>query len=372
LNPPDDAGTIRGIVALPDKLRSVRPYAFGLLIGAGAIVAAWIAFGGSQDSVSADPGIPPPEYVYLDNGHVLAYLSQIEGGLSASEKVSEQVSRERSGGISASGVQVGGSVSQQQFVERVVTPTATTRFYRLLDRLGAKSYLHTVDVADGLPEVARKLRDVPEGDFVRVRNCRFVIPNYAQLALDVRQAHGHWSPSNGPNTPSATALFHAEQAAHPPPKGQPIKDMPLAILQHKLPSAQVRTAAERFAAAVRANPRVPAASCSGDDAAKPGGLDFLFPFQLGALNDDPSVLAGPVTIVGKMLRSVRREGDAYVDDRSLATWLAPTEAMDATFMRDLGPSAYDAVNARTMSSELQTDVSVLAPGVVILPIAIYK
>jgi len=359
-------------VALPDTIRSLRPYALGLLIGAGALVAVWVAFGGSSDSLSADPGIPPPEYVYLDNGHVLAYLSQIEGGLSANEKVSEQVSRERSGGVSASGIQVGGSVSQQQFVERVVTPTATTRFYRLLDRLHAKSYLHTVDVADGLPTVARELRDVPEGDFVRVRNCRFVVPNYAQLALDVRQAHGHWSPSNGPNTPSATALFHAEQAAHPPPKGTPLTGMPLALLKHKLPPAEVRNAAEKFASAVRTNPRVPAASCSGDDAAKPGGLDFLFPFQLGALNDDPSVLAGPVTIVGKLLRSVHRESDAYVDDRSLATWLTPTSSMDATFMRDLGPDAYDALNARTMWSELQTDVSVLAPGVVILPIAIYK
>jgi hypothetical protein len=32
-------------------------------------------------------------------------------------------------------VEAGGSASRDSFVEAVVTPTATTRFYRLLDRL---------------------------------------------------------------------------------------------------------------------------------------------------------------------------------------------------------------------------------------------
>ena len=54
----------------------------------------------------------------------------------------------------------------------------------------------------------------------------------------------------------------------------------------------MRKAADQFVAAVGTNPRVPAASCTGDDASRPRGLDFLFPVQLGALNDDPSVFAG--------------------------------------------------------------------------------
>ena len=288
--------------------------------------------------------------------------------MSASEKVSEQVSRQRSGNVSASGIQVGGSVSQQQFVERVVTPTATTRFYRLLDRLRAKSYLHTVDVADGLPAVARALRDVPEGDFVRVRNCRFQLPSYAALALNIRRAHAHWSASTAFTMQmlSGESLFLAEQAAHPPPPGTPRLGVPMAAQAHRLPPAQMRKAAEQFVASVGANPRVPAASCTGDNASRPRGLDFLFPIQLGALNDDPSVLAGPVTIVGKLLRSVRRESEAYVDDRSLSTWYVATSSVDAMFVKDSGASE------DTMRSELNTDVSVLAPGVVVLPIAIYK
>jgi hypothetical protein len=354
-------------VAASDTLRSLRPYAIGLLVGVGAIVALWVIFGGSQSSLSADPGIPPPEYVYLDNGHVLAYLSQIEGGLSTNEKVSEQLTKQQSGGISASGVSLGGSVSQEQFVERVVTPTATTRFYRLLDRLAAKSYLHTVDLADGLPTVAAKLRNVPEGDFVRLRNCRFVLPSYAQLALDIRRAHGAWTPSILPAVRREDALFDARQAAYPPPPNKVVLAPPAVLELQRLSAAKMHRAAARYVAALGEDPRVPAASCTGGNARLMRGLDLMLPIQLGALNDDPSVLAGPVTVVGKLLRSVRNKNEVYVDDRALSTWYEPVSTMDDVLRADLG-EAYPT----EMFGQLNSDVSVFSPGAVILPIAIYK
>jgi hypothetical protein len=351
-----------------DVLRRLRPFAVGLLLGAGVLAVAWFVFGSGDDSLSADPGIPPPEYVYLDNARVLAYLSQIEGGLSSSEKLTEQVTRERSGGVSASGIQVGGSVSQEQFVERVVTPTATTRFYRLLDRLRAKSYLHTVDVADGLKQVARELRDVPEGDFVRVGNCRAVVPSYAKLALDVRRARVQLFPANYMSSAAYAgqeALYNAREMLKP--ANVPRMGMPSIAVAHKVPRTEMMRGAERFAAAVGKNPRVPLASCSGRVVYAPRTLDLLFPIRLGLLNDDPSVLAGPVTIVGKLLRAVRDPSEDYLDDAAYAAWLQPVRAMDALYARD-GSAESDT----SMATDLQTDATALAPGVVIQPIAIYK
>jgi hypothetical protein len=353
-----------------DLYKRVRPFAAGLLVGVGVLAVAWVVFGGSGDSLSADPGIPPPEYVYLDNARVLAYLSQIEGGLSSTEKVSEQVSRSRTGGVSASGIQVGGSVSQEQFVERVVTPTATTRFYRLLDRLRAKSYLHTVDVADGLKAVVRDLRDAPEGDFVRIRNCQVVVPSYAQLALDIRASHTTQLFSTivggGVGFAGAEALHNARELLKPP--NVPRTGLPLAMAAHHLSPAERARGAARFVAAVGKNPRVPLASCTGRVVSRPRTLDLLFPIRLGLLNDDPSVLAGPVTIVGKVLRAVRRPSEDYLDDAAFSTWWRPVTEMDDLFARDAG----NADAAESMSPELTTDATALAPGVVIQPIAIYK
>jgi hypothetical protein len=351
-----------------DAFRRLRPYAIGLLVGVGALVAAWIAFGG-DDSLSADPGIPPPEYVYLDNGRVLAYLSQIEGGLTSSEKVSEQLTRSRSGGISASGVQVGGSVSQEQFVERVVTPTATTRFYRLLDRLGAKSYLHTVDVAGGLREAARELRSVPEGDFVRIRNCRVYVPTYAKMDLLIRAAREPLSAEAAEQiaisgtVESIEARLRAENATTHP--GTAIVGMPNIAQAGGEQRKRLLRASARFAAGVGANPRVAISSCSGEAVSRPRGLDLLFPISLGSLNNDPSVLDGPVTVVGKLLRSVDRQSVAYVDTAALASWSRPVEGVDEA-LAELDPDRED------LAGELSSDVTVLDPGVVVLPIAVYK
>ena len=163
-------------------LPRVLTFSAGIAAGAAVVALSWwlVGGGGSGSSLlQGDPGIAPPEYAYLDNARVLAYLGQIEGGLSTSEKVTEQVTRTRNGGVAASGLQVGASSSQQQFVERVVTPTATARFYRLLDLLRAKGYLETVNYGRGLS--LRFLNRVSEGDFVRINGCRMRLPTYAQM-----------------------------------------------------------------------------------------------------------------------------------------------------------------------------------------------
>ena len=112
---------------------------------------------------------------------------------------------------------------------------------------------------------------------------------------------------------------------------------------------------------------MPFSTCDGSPAAKPRGVDLLFPVRLGALSSEPTLLSGPVTIVGKLIRSVRRDrrGQVYVDQPSLAAFESATRAVD-----DAASDGEEAFGA--LGGELASDATVLAPGAVILPIAIYK
>ena len=85
--------------------------------------------------------------------------------------------------------------------------------------------------------------------------------------------------------------------------------------------------------------------------------------RLSALSSEPTLLSGPVTIVGKLVRSVRPD-DEYVDQASLAEFHGATRAVDT--------AAESEDESDKLSGELASDATVLAPGAVILPIAIYK
>jgi hypothetical protein len=121
---------------------------------------------------------------------------------------------------------------------------------------------------------------------------------------------------------------------------------------------------KHLAAVAKRNPRVPFSTCDGSPAAKPRGVDLLFPVSLAALSSEPTLLSGPVTIVGKLIRSVRRD-QVYVDQPSLAALESATRAVDnAAYIEEEVSGA--------LGGELASDATVLAPGAVILPIAIYK
>ena len=113
---------------------------------------------------------------------------------------------------------------------------------------------------------------------------------------------------------------------------------------------------------VGSDPRVPLASCDGTTAMRPHGVDLLFPMRLANLSTEQSLLAGPVTLVGKLVRAVRVRGQEYFDSASFAMFSGPTQHID-TIEHAVDGGFYD---------ELVADTVVLAPGAVILPIAIYK
>jgi hypothetical protein len=107
---------------------------------------------------------------------------------------------------------------------------------------------------------------------------------------------------------------------------------------------------------------VPLSTCDGKTDYQPRGIDLLVPIRLANLSTEQSLLAGPVTVVGKLVRAVRKNGQAYADEPSFATFAGPTRKIDEI------PLGGD----RGLGEELTADAVVLAPGAVILPVAIYK
>jgi hypothetical protein len=336
--------------------------AAGVVAGAAAVAVIWwwVGGGGTAATLEHDPGIPPPDYVYLDNARVVLYLGQLEGGLSASEKLTEQLTENRNATLAASGFQLGGSSDRSSSVERVVTPTATARFYALLDSLGAHGYVHTVDAAASGKALARAFAPIPEGAFVRLRNCELRIPPYVEFGELLRASRGRISPLQAfldAGSGTEQAFVTLEEAQFQAGRTKSLVGTP-SVAFSAADSRRIAAAAPKLERVVGRNPRVPA-SCGRTANPSRGGFDMLLPLRLGGLSTERSLLAGPVTVVGKVVRAVRRPEDAYVDIASLALFEGP-----------VGPVGE--WNSGGADGGLAADVTVLPRGAVILPIAVYK
>jgi hypothetical protein len=328
----------------------------------------YLSRGSDVGALEQDPGIPPPEYAYLDNTRVLAYLAQIEGGLSSSEKRTRKVIDTRTGGVAAGGVELGGSSSRDDSVEETVTPTATSLFYRLLDRLGDKGYLRELNASGSPTAFARALGVVPEGFFVRIAGCKLRVPTYIQMNEIISESRRPISADRAWVT--AVSGTDEEQMATKIAEAEARGDKSMTgIPQYQLAAAderRLKRAATRFDAAIGANPPVPLASCTGKPLETRQKPDLLFPVGLDALTKERSLLAGPVTIVGKVVRQVRLPGDVYVDRKAVAAYT------DAVFAMDDALGDFQGEDTPTLGDELSSDVTVSPPGAIILPIAIYK
>lgn len=352
----------------------VASLAAGLLVG-------YIVFGTSlSESFEADPGIPPPEYLYLDNARVLAFLAQIEGGLSDRERRTRSVTRRVDARVSGSGGEAGGSSEELQFVEEVVTPTATTRFYRLLDRLRDKGYLTELDAADR--SLASDLLEVQEGAFVRISGCRLELPNYMQLYRLYESSGGAFGVSSGIDDLTPTEKDLLSQIS----RDQQGPFLLQKLLQHQTLAANRRDT-RRYVRTIGSNPRVPLSSCVPRSRSKAAPVDFLFPIQYAVLSDEQSLLSGALSIVGKVIRIARPgDRDHYQDPEALRTFLAATYQeweRSLVVQATIGSLGGEGRNSPTTESaedrwdnplaiELVEDATVFAPGAVILPIAIYK
>jgi hypothetical protein len=328
----------------------------------------YLSRGDDIGALEQDPGIPPPEYAYLDNPRVLVYLGQIEGGLSSSETRTRNVTDTRTGGIAAGGVELGGSASRGETVQETVTPTETARFYRLLDRLGDKGYLRELDASTPPATFAKALGGVPEGFFIRIAGCKLRVPTYVQMNEIISESRSEISAERAWSTAvygtdeerMATKIAEAEASGAKGMTG--LGAYALAPADER----RLKQAAKRFDGAIGANPPVPLASCTGKPLETRQKPDLLFPVALDALTKERSLLAGPVTIVGKVVRQVRLPGDVYVDRKAVAAYTDAASAMDEAL------GGFQGEDTPTLGDELSADVTVSPPGAVIIPVAIYK
>jgi hypothetical protein len=153
-----------------------------------------------------------------------------------------------------------------------------------------------------------------------------------------------------PSLPVAEALHNAGRI-----RGIGVTDNPAFVGEGKV-ERQLGRDIKTFDNTVGADPRVPLSSCDGAIDLHPRGVDLLFPIRLANLSSEESLLAGPVTLVGKLVRAVRKPGQEYVDDASLATFSGPVEKIDGSQGGD----------ESRLGDELTSDSVVLAPGAVIL------
>jgi hypothetical protein len=365
--------TIAGIADAPSSGRWRRAaLTFAALVGAAVVGLAWLFLGNSGSSSGAvalaslgqAPGVPPPDYAYLDSARVALYLGQLEGGIARSEQLTQQLTQGKTAGVTAAGLSLGGSTGSASSAERVVTPTATARFYQLLDLLGRDGYLHSIDAAGSPAELERQFAAVPEGSFVKLSSCTLAVPSYVQLAQPSQSTKDFMSnqyQGAGQMPMVATDAITSAQLMAGTLRystGSPLATYPRGV------QPRIASAVRALAKAVGRNPRVPLSTCNGQTDYRPRGVDLLFPIHLANLSSEQSLLAGPVSVVGKLVRAVRDPDDDYVDEATLATYSGAVGRVD------------DAVPANpkrhTLTDELNADAVVLSPGAVILPIAIYK
>ena len=373
--------TIAGIADAPSSGRSRRALLAGAaLVGAAVVGLAWLFLGNSGNSgVSSSlaslgqaPGIAPPDYAYLDNARVALYLGQLEGGIAKSEQLTQQLTQGRSAGVSAGGLSLGGSTGSQSTAERVVTPTATARFYQLLDLLGRDGYLHTINAGATPSQLRRAFAGISEGSFVKLTGCTLRLPSYVRIEQISRASKGTEYPvsilfaalQSAPGA-SGSAEAYNEISAAKKLAGR-VKGIAVGgagdIYERPATARRLGRAIRSLDRTVGTDPRVPLSTCNGKTDYHLRGVDLLFPIRLANLSSEQSLLAGPVTLVGKLIRAVRKPGQEYVDDASFATFSGPIEKIDAT--QPGGDTG--------LYEELNADAVVLAPGAVILPLAIYK
>jgi hypothetical protein len=305
------------------------------------------------------PSDPPPEYLYLDSARALAYLGQIEDGLTSGEKRSLQITDSVSGKLSAGGAEAGGSTERVGTVEQDVTASSTDRFYRLLGALidgwKERKWLYTVDARiegdNTVSEVLKDLEPVKVGDFVRVTRGRVYLAPYAAVYPKASYALSYLG---GDLTEPLRPLF------------APV-------------TSRERKALRRYRHRVGANPRMPLVLPTlNAERSNREVVELIVPVRYRGLTSEPSSLAGDVTVVGKVIYKDLRRTTVSPDDPNQPIWV------DRQTIREFGPALrrasrpllrllrLEGVKRSDLIDRVRRSVTFDAPVVVVLPVAIYQ
>lgn len=303
----------------------------------------------------------PAEFLYLDSGRVAAYLAQFNGGSFTNEKESHKLTDALKGGLNVEGIEAGGSRSEEDFIEREVTPTAASSFFTLYTAMKKQHEVRNVS----LSHFESAVHPLSEGQFVTFKTPALLSPIYLNSYLASRRPHG------------LRDLFPPDGRNGAPPE-----------------ETAERRAAWRFKSEVGKDPRVIFSLHTGR---RSHGKRFVYllPMSAELLTEEEGLLArggGKFTVVGKLVRSFPEEGDkqdpAYVDSATLQTWdgalrTAPGELICRTeprcegkvrelhLRRNVRLKAIQHARRREIRAlDKQTEIE--RRGAVIIPIAIYK
>jgi hypothetical protein len=288
-----------------------------VLLGAMALAGKTpLRLGGPDAQAVSSSDTPPIEYAYLDSLRAVAYLGQIEGGLASSEQRTNEVSHGLNATVAVgTAANLGVTEETKQSAVTTITPRGAERFYTFLRRLregGEKEYRDgsCVEVEDketnkpsnrgklywlgevneqALPEeVIAGMECIGAGDFVRIKNAQLFLPPFAQTLPRARSTNVFFGALPAPRTPFTSP----EQ------------------------SVQIAKALPEYARLVGTNPRMPFVAAPYGNAKRigsaGGGLPIFLPSLYRGLTLEPSLLSGPVTIVGKVVYYADK-GTPYID-----------------------------------------------------------
>jgi hypothetical protein len=329
--------------------------------------------------------IPPAEFLYLDDTRILGYEAQLAGGeAGALRRISKQIQSEN-GEAKVSGFSVGASSQTENEVESTLTPAATSEMAVMLNDLRGDSRpgvaVHDVDITE-----PSSLSRVREGWLVSFHTRDLLSPGYIRPYVVVRQSA------------TLAALF-------PRISGNAAS---------KRRSEVQRAKAKTFVRQIGPNPRItfsvapPTTSASGDHSVR-----VLLPMQYADLTSERSMLekgtghftGGRLTVVGKVIRifpgdegvtggvsacsanSCRNlESPVYTDFATRETWKAPLEHASNNLVDhvshnckapwlpgEANPLHKTQIQGRhCFLARLKRQTRLPAPGVVVLPLAVYK
>jgi hypothetical protein len=322
----------------------------------------------------------PLEFLYLDNTRVQAYLAELDHGTFAEQNLRHKLVNKQEGGVGSGGAKVAASSEAEDFVERVVTPTAASEFVELNDLLSPREFA----VAKFGEDVRGAMR---EGEFVVFRTHALRPPIYLNPYLAVKQAG------------TLSALF-------PMPSRHPAQR---AVVERR------REVSRQFKRQVGQDPRVVFA-LQAQNSEEVQKAKYLLPMSVGDLADERSLIkfgGGEFTVIGKIVRIFPGKGTAelksgvlgrhdeelaYVDSPTRETWEHPLEHAPGELIcrtsprcvreverrrkpngegfrpKEVGAKRQAAIRKtrRRMLKKLHNQTEIGKEGAVILPIAIYK
>ncbi len=331
---------------------------------------------------------PPAEFLYLDSPRLLNYQIQLEGGRAGAVHRIAKAIESASGEAAVEGFKVGASSQREASVESTLSPAASSELGVMLRDLREDTWdgvsIHEVDLA--APRGVRRLR---EGWLVRFSTRDLLSPGYIRPYVVVRQSA------------TLAALFPRAGTSAAETRAE-----------------EQRAKAKAFAKQIGPNPRITFAVAPPVQKGQHGrAVKILLPMQYADLTHERSMLekgpghytGGALTVVGKVIRvfpgrarpavgavsspcppsqpacgkSVR---PVYTDYATREIWKSPLKEASNYLINQVSHNCKAAWGARESHSaskahmrgrhcyltRLRRQTRLSAPGVVVLPLAIYK